>query len=273
MPSIDALHHAACAAGARSYRDPASGYQVFTALAHEARGSCCGFGCRHCPFGHHAVAPARAAGRPRDPHLVAVPGATRAPCDLLFWSGGKDSYLALRALQREALRPVVLLTTHELRSDRVPQQELSVDQIRAQAQALGLPLLLVPVAPGQALPERIQLALGLLQRQRPVARLVFGDLHLADIRAWRDRELAPLAAALGATLHYPLWQVDYGVLAADLDAAPATVRLSAVDAERVGPDIQPGDRYDGALRARLPPGVDAFGEAGEFHTVVELRPG
>ncbi|CAH6787711.1 uncharacterized protein C1orf53 homolog [Phodopus roborovskii] len=48
---IAGLHRAACAAGQLSYVDPATGYVVFTRLAHLQRGSCCGFACRHCPYG------------------------------------------------------------------------------------------------------------------------------------------------------------------------------------------------------------------------------
>ena len=271
MSSIDALHHAACQAGARSYRDPATGYRVFTALAHEARGECCGFGCRHCPFGHRRVSPERAAGRPLDPFLVPAGAPAEGACDLLFWSGGKDSYLALRALQRERLRPVVLLTSYDAPSARVPHQEIPLEQILEQARALALPLLLVPTDPSRDYVERLQLAIELLRRQRPVARFVFGDLHLEPIRAWRERMLQPLATS--ATLHFPLWKADYDQLSRELDSAPATCQLSAVDAERVGPGVQVGDRFDAALRARLPPDVDPFGERGEFHTRVRIEAG
>ncbi len=44
------LHEEAVAQGLHHYRDPATGYMVTTALGHRARGSCCGCGCRHCPF-------------------------------------------------------------------------------------------------------------------------------------------------------------------------------------------------------------------------------
>lgn len=33
----------------------AEGYLVFTAQYHLKRGTCCGSGCRHCPFGHEGV--------------------------------------------------------------------------------------------------------------------------------------------------------------------------------------------------------------------------
>ncbi|XP_061239679.1 uncharacterized protein C1orf53 homolog isoform X1 [Bos javanicus] len=48
---IAELHAAACAAGQLNYVDPATGYMVFTQLAHLQRGQCCGSACRHCPYG------------------------------------------------------------------------------------------------------------------------------------------------------------------------------------------------------------------------------
>ena len=51
----DELHRQACERGDLTYSDPQTGYLVFTALALQRRGSCCGNGCRHCPFEHQAV--------------------------------------------------------------------------------------------------------------------------------------------------------------------------------------------------------------------------
>lgn len=267
MTTIDALHHAACAKGAHTYRDPRSGYQVFTALAHEARGVCCGCGCRHCPFGHSEV-PEHRRGKPRDPFMEGT--VPPAPHDVLFWSGGKDSFLALRALQAQALRPVVLLTTFEDTSEIVAHQQVRLAQIRDQRAALGLPLLMVPLQAGPEYTTRIALALGFLARRCSIARLVFGDLHLEHIRTWRETHLRPIAAAHGAELHLPLWNIDYTTLARDLDTAGVECLVSAVDPARVGNTIRIGDRFDEALRCRLPSDVDTFGENGEFHTWVRF---
>ncbi|MEZ4238264.1 MAG: DUF5522 domain-containing protein [Myxococcota bacterium] len=57
-PRWRAVYRAAVAAGERTYRDPDTGYVVMTELAHRARGTCCGSGCRHCPYDHDAVDPA-----------------------------------------------------------------------------------------------------------------------------------------------------------------------------------------------------------------------
>lgn len=48
--AILADHEAALAAGEPTYVDPASGYEVLTADALAERGTCCGSGCRHCPW-------------------------------------------------------------------------------------------------------------------------------------------------------------------------------------------------------------------------------
>jgi hypothetical protein len=44
-------------AGLRTYVDPATGYVVMTELTHLDRGTCCGNGCRHCPYAHAKVPP------------------------------------------------------------------------------------------------------------------------------------------------------------------------------------------------------------------------
>jgi hypothetical protein len=47
---ILAAHRAARAAGVPAYVDPATGYFVLTSDELARRGTCCGQGCRHCPY-------------------------------------------------------------------------------------------------------------------------------------------------------------------------------------------------------------------------------
>ena len=49
-PEILARHGEAVAHGRTTYRDPATGYSVFTAAFLAERGYCCDSGCRHCPY-------------------------------------------------------------------------------------------------------------------------------------------------------------------------------------------------------------------------------
>lgn len=48
-------HQEACKNQELFYTDPDTGLLVQTEFAHQQRGSCCGSGCRHCPFDHVAV--------------------------------------------------------------------------------------------------------------------------------------------------------------------------------------------------------------------------
>ena len=47
---ILAAHAAALAAGEPGYLDPSTGLFVLTAAYLAARATCCGRGCRHCPY-------------------------------------------------------------------------------------------------------------------------------------------------------------------------------------------------------------------------------
>lgn len=47
---VMAAHAAAEEAGELGYTDPVTGLMVLTATYLAARGSCCGSGCRHCPY-------------------------------------------------------------------------------------------------------------------------------------------------------------------------------------------------------------------------------
>ncbi|MET8349317.1 MULTISPECIES: DUF5522 domain-containing protein [unclassified Micromonospora] len=49
-PRILAAHTAALAAGEAGYLDPATGLFVLSAGFLAGRGTCCGRGCRHCPY-------------------------------------------------------------------------------------------------------------------------------------------------------------------------------------------------------------------------------
>jgi hypothetical protein len=49
--SWDKAHDEAVSQGKYNYKDPDTGYNVWTELYLKARGTCCKSGCRHCPYG------------------------------------------------------------------------------------------------------------------------------------------------------------------------------------------------------------------------------
>lgn len=253
-------HDNAEAAGEDMYEDPSTGYRVFTRGGLLRRGACCASGCRHCPYD-------RRGGETPQPRWARSATPLRREVDVLSWSGGKDSYLAWLDLRAEAQRPAVLLTTHDADSGMIAHQELPIEVVEAQAEALCADLLTVPLHPSVSYDAAITLALDMVAARHQVRRLVFGDLHLEEIRGWRERTFGAWVAQHGAALHFPLWHAEPKVLLRRLEDSGATATLSATPAGwgRVG------QRFDADFIASLPPEVDPFGENGEFHTRVEIN--
>ena len=249
-----------------SYIDPETGMTVFTAFGLRRRGSCCGSGCRHCPYEVERADTGEGAANVEPPLWLAPRRPPPEPVDVLFWSGGKDSFLAYRALLREGVRPVVLLTTFGAASRMIAHQELPVEVVIRQAEHLATPLLGVPLHPGQPYESRVREAVAMIPA---VARFVFGDLHLEHIREWRAGAFRELAADCGASLHFPLWKLPYEALIADLEASGIVCEVSAATDAALGA-LVPGQRFDRKAMTRLPKGVDRFGENGEFHTLAKV---
>jgi uncharacterized protein (TIGR00290 family) len=184
----------------------------------------------------------------------------------LAWSGGKDSSLALAHLLADpAVEVAELLTTVTRDFDRVSMHGVRRGLVRAQAAALGLPLREVEIAAGASNAE-YEAAFGVaLSRLRGegVLALAFGDLFLADVRAYRERQLA----ASDVAPWFPLWGSPTAALARRFIAEGYRARFVCVDPRHL--DFSwAGRAYDAAAVAGLPAGVDPCGENGEFHTFV-----
>ena len=137
--------------------------------------------------------------------MPAEPDGAR-PHALLGWSGGKDAAWALHALRgRGEVEVVGLMTTITAGHERASMQGVRVEVLRAQADAAGLPLLesRIPVECDNACYEAAFAATLAQARERwpGIAAIAFGDLLLADIRAWREA----LCARLGWRALFPLF--------------------------------------------------------------------
>jgi uncharacterized protein (TIGR00290 family) len=191
---------------------------------------------------------------------------------VLSWSGGKDSSLALAALRADPRGEVVALLTSITRTyDRVSIHGVRRVLVEAQARAAGLPLLEVTLEPACSNAEyeaAFHAALARVRERFPAcARVAFGDLFLADVRAYRER----LLAGTGFQPLFPLWGLDTGALARRFVADGFRARLACVDTTQLGAEFA-GRPFDAALLAALPSSVDPCGERGEFHTFVSHAP-
>jgi uncharacterized protein (TIGR00290 family) len=199
----------------------------------------------------------------------------------LLWSGGKDSALALHHARQDHpdLRMVRLVTCISQAYDRVSMHGVRRQLIADQADALGLPVDFIvlpnpdsptcPMAhatPGTAFPPNDTYTRAMLEafrrlRGERIEVVVFGDIFLEDLRAFRDR-LLDLAGLRGC---YPLWGRDSAELYDEfLDLGFRAVTV-CVDIERLT-EGHCGQLLTPAFRASLPEGADPCGERGEYHS-------
>lgn len=189
---------------------------------------------------------------------------------LVAWSSGKDSAYALHlARQDESLEVVGLLTTVTDAYERVAMHGVREALLDAQAAAVGLPLVKVRI-PSPCPNEVYERAMGEAMAAAladGIDHVVFGDLFLADIRAYREAQLA----RIGMTPVFPLWLRDTAALAREMIREGIEAVLTCVDPKQLDRSFA-GRTFDAALLAALPASVDPCGENGEFHTLVTAGP-
>lgn len=191
---------------------------------------------------------------------------------LLSWSGGKDAAWTLQVLrQRDDIEVVGLVTTITEGYERIAMQGIRVDVLRAQAAAARLPVIeaRMPQRADNATYEAVFADALRRARERwpALSHVAFGDLFLADIRAYREAQ----CARLGWEPVFPLFGTDTAALARVMIAGGLRAHLCCVDTQQLDAAFA-GRPFDQALLDTLPAGVDPCGENGEFHTCVDDGP-
>lgn len=114
---------------------------------------------------------------------------------LLFWSGGKDSALALHYLKQNPQYEIVgLVTTFDKEQNTVRYHGIPDSLIMAQAKLINLPVqrIFLPADCTNAeYAEHVGKILSIFAR-KGIRTVAFGDIHLSDIRAFREEMLAKL---------------------------------------------------------------------------------
>ncbi len=192
------------------------------------------------------------------------------PPAVVSWSSGKDSAFALaEVLRTGAVTPVGLLTTVTETFGRVSIHGVRQELLERQASALGLPLTTVRIpfpCPNDVYDRKMGEVLAAL-RSRGVRHVVFGDLFLEDIRAYRESRMS----GVGMECVFPLWHRPTDRLAREMLDSGMRARLVCVDPRALDRSFA-GREFDRRLLDELPPGVDPCGERGEFHTFVTHAP-
>ncbi|HEX3915104.1 MAG TPA: hypothetical protein VHW71_16515 [Steroidobacteraceae bacterium] len=192
------------------------------------------------------------------------------PKAFVSWSSGKDSAFALYEARRTGLAEIAgVVTTVNERHDRVAMHGVRSALLDRQIAALDLYAVKVLI-PNPCSNEIYEARMGEACARisaSGIHHMVFGDLFLEDIRAYRERTLA----AFGITAIFPLWGRDTRQLAADMLESGLVAHLVCLDSKRMAADFA-GRQFDAALLKELPADIDPCGENGEFHTVVTAGP-
>jgi diphthamide synthase (EF-2-diphthine--ammonia ligase) len=189
---------------------------------------------------------------------------------LISWSSGKDSAWALQQVYQSGEFDIIgALTTVNDAFGRVSVHGLRVELLLAQVEAARLEPVLVHI-PYPCTNEFYEAAMAKeveAAEQRGVTHIIFGDLFLQDIRAYREAKLA----GTGITPVFPLWLKPTDALADEMIDGGVEAYLTTVDPTKV-PAGFAGRRFDRDLLRELPAGGDPCGENGEFHSFVAAGP-
>jgi uncharacterized protein (TIGR00290 family) len=190
---------------------------------------------------------------------------------VLASSGGKDSVLALAAL-RDApqwdVRGMLVTLTED--DDAVVMHGVPRALVAQQASSLGVafhPVTIPRDPPNEVYEERMRTALERLRAQG-IRHVAFGDIHLVEVREYRERMLE----RGGFAGVYPIWGRQSRELADTFRRAGYRAVAVCVDGHRLPHDFA-GRDLDASFFSDLPTGVDHCGEYGEFHSFVYDGPG
>ncbi len=179
----------------------------------------------------------------------------------LFWSGGKDSLLALDRTRAAGLNVRRLVNIYEGSSGRVRFHGVRKELLEAQADALGIELLQKKTGP-ETFEQAFVRALEEL-KELGVSGIIFGNIHLADIRAWYEER----TTGRGFEHVEPLWGCSPSSLVREFvgrghQARVVSVFLTCGRREWLGRDFS--EEFIGELENCE--NVDVCGERGEYHS-------
>jgi uncharacterized protein (TIGR00290 family) len=185
---------------------------------------------------------------------------------VVSYSGGKDSTLALFRMQNSPdyeIDSLLVTLTHDF--DRVSIHGVRYEVLKMQSESLGLPLREVWI-PQDCPNEKYQAIMGKAVEEMEadgVTHIVFGDIHLQDVREYREKMLK----GTGITPLFPLWGNPVEELANDFINKGFKTVLTCIDLDKLDKTFS-GRVYDLEFINDYPKVLDICGENGEFHTFV-----
>jgi uncharacterized protein (TIGR00290 family) len=186
----------------------------------------------------------------------------------VLWTGGKDSALALHEAKRDGFRVRCLVTFAPPEPDFLAHP---VAVMKLQAEALGLPHILLPVR--EPFAESYEAGLRWLRATTHIGTVITGDIaEVGGSPNWIRERSRPA----GLNVLTPLWGRDRLTLLRQLLAARFKVVFSCIKTRWLTPGWvgrQLDEQSVAELRSlRELNGLDLCGEEGEYHTLVTDAP-
>ena len=177
------------------------------------------------------------------------------------WSGGKDSCLALWRAQKLGANITHLLTALDETGLKTRSHGVSKNLIIAQGASLGIKNEFISASwqsyEGQFIEKLVAI------KSQGVKQAIFGDIDLIAHREWEEK----VCFQAGIISCLPLWKEDRLSIVYEFLDAGFKARVVCVDG-RFLDESHVGVEFNHEYIERLPDGVDACGENGEFHTFV-----
>ncbi len=178
------------------------------------------------------------------------------------WSGGKDSALALqKVLDDKELDVVSLLTTINEETLTSSIHSIPVEILSSQADSIGIPLYTVLFAKDLAnYDDKMRETVDHFKKQG-VTHFIFGDIFLADIKAYRENKLNPL----GIEVVEPLWDKPSAEIIDEFIKSGIKSKIIVTQADKLDETFIGKDLDQNTVNS-FPDDVDICGENGEYHT-------
>lgn len=189
---------------------------------------------------------------------------------LMFWSGGKDSALALYELSQNPKYEVKgLVTILNRDKNRVPLHGIPDVLILEQAKLLKLPLQRIFLPEDATDAEYLKQVSTILSMyaKRGIKTVAFGDINQQADRDFKEKMIFDL----DMKAVFPLWGMDTKEVAAKFFQTGHKALVTSVNEEKLGYSFLACE-YNQEYLNRLPEGIDHAGENGEFHTFVTFGP-
>lgn len=184
----------------------------------------------------------------------------------VMWSGGKDCALALTRVRAQGLAVDRLLTFFDPASGRLRFHETPVKLVEAQASAIGVDVQLEAAAWSE-FGGRLRAVLAGLSGEG-FTGVVFGDVHLADVRAWYE----VIVGEAGLEHVEPIWRQPPEKLLREYVAGGGRAVVTCVDLNHLDESWLGRITDPTFVQDILVAGVDPVGENGEYHTFAFAGP-